>query len=158
MGKVDINDKVFQSEFWQSLKSYGRLPIEPAATGRSNPFSAAGAISHTPEDRDARRVSDVITLTAGLAKYYESEHSYPAGQSLALGLAAATCLTPAGWKDKLVCEKASKKYLDSIPFDPGSGQYIYTSDGESYTLKVFAETASGDKKFWEYSSPPIKSN
>ncbi|OGL87262.1 hypothetical protein A3I40_03815 [Candidatus Uhrbacteria bacterium RIFCSPLOWO2_02_FULL_48_12] len=150
---ITIDDKVFQSEFWQSLRSYGRLPIEPSPTGRANPFRPPSKFVDTPGSRDAKRVSDVITIASSLAQYYSQEGRYPAGQAIELGEESAQCLVKRGWVGESVCAKTQMKYLDSVPRDPGAGQYLYTSDGSSYTLKVFKETSPGGPSFWEYSVP-----
>lgn len=152
-GGITMDDKVFKSEFWQSLKSYGRLPIEPSPTGRANPFRPPSKFVDTPAARDAKRVSDVITIASSLAQYYAKEGRYPTGQAVELGGTGARCLLKSGWASETVCEKSPLKYLDSVPRDPGAGQYLYTSNGPSYTLKIFKETSTGGPSFWEYTVP-----
>lgn len=134
-------DKIFKSNFWQSLKFYGQLPIVPRETGRANPFIAAIGAANSPGTRDALRVSHVISLTSVLGLYFYDIGKYPIGETLEVGGEQARCLADAGWLDAETCEKAKNKYLDSAPRDPGSNKYIYTSDGNSYTLRADLETA-----------------
>ncbi|KKU49304.1 hypothetical protein A3H10_01810 [Candidatus Uhrbacteria bacterium RIFCSPLOWO2_12_FULL_46_10] len=145
-------DRLFKSDFWQSLKLYGRLPIEPRPTGRANPFLATLGSANTPGSRDALRVRHALTIISALAKYRQDISLYPKGESVEVGAEGARCLAPAGWLSKEACEKAVNQYLDSAPRDPGNNKYLYTSDGASYTLKVDLETAPD----LEYTVPATK--
>lgn len=153
-GGIIIDDNIFKSEFWQSLKSYGRLPILPSETGRAYPFRPPSKFVDTPGSRDAKRVSDLITIYSALSQYYSQEGHYPVGQAVELGGLVARCLVKSGWANEAVCAKSPLKYLDSVPRDPGAGQYLYTSGGPSFTLKGFRETSNEGPLFWEYSVPP----
>lgn len=135
------SDKLFKSDFWQSLRFYGQLPIVPRVTGRAIPFPATDGAADTAGTRDALRVSHAITIVSALARYYQNMNKYPIAESAEVGSEEAYCLAPAGWLRERDCEEAENKYLDSAPRDPGSSKYLYTSDGASYTIKVNLETA-----------------
>lgn len=133
--------KIFQSDFWQSLKMYGRLPIMPRPTGRANPFVPSNQAANSPGARDAVRVNNLISIASALNSYYVVINKYPLGQAIVVGEEQARCLSPAGWLDAEACESAKVTYLEAAPRDPGGGKYLYTSDDQSYSLKIDMETA-----------------
>ena len=92
--------------------------------------------------RDAVRLSDLRTISIALELYYNENSAYPtAATAVTLGAGNYACLNVSGW-DATGC---TTPYLESVPVDPGSNDYSYTSaDGSTYTVDAALEGISGD--------------
>lgn len=81
--------------------------------------------------RDTKRKTDVTTVRKSLEEYYVSNNAYPVS-------ASATNITTA----LATLSSGSAPVLKTIPTDPknaSSYQYLYTSDGTTYTLTACLE-------------------
>lgn len=86
--------------------------------------------------RDARRMSDLKEIQTALELYYTDENIYPAGNNIALGSANYACLNEISGFTTAGC---LNPYMDKIPADPKSGNYIYTRSSDSYTVTAALE-------------------
>lgn len=87
--------------------------------------------------RDARRVANLKTIQTAL-ELYASDHNgtYPVTSSIALGDIDHGCLDSTGFHAAGGC---TNPYLASIPRDPSSGYYTYSSTGPDYTVMASLE-------------------
>lgn len=87
--------------------------------------------------RDARRMADLKQVQTALELYYNEIGSYPTENNANLGNGNYLCLeggvTP-GFK--ISC---TNPYLQSVPKDPGSNNYTYSSTGTTYTVAAGLE-------------------
>jgi prepilin-type N-terminal cleavage/methylation domain-containing protein len=96
-------------------------------------YSAVGG--NTVKARDAKRKQDITTIQQALEMYSNDFGTYPT--SLESG-------TTAG--------KIPKKYLSSIPTDPGAGKkpYVYVKTGSYYNIAATLENEGSPTNFQAY--------
>lgn len=96
--------------------------------------------------RDARRFADVKSFQTSLELYYSDQREYPQANSLILGPDGTTpmCLSSDGFGTD-VCGADRELYMNSVPRDPGTNDYEYSStDGESYEIRFMLERDTAD--------------
>lgn len=90
--------------------------------------------------RDSKRLADLKQLQTALELYYTDQNAYPAGNGVTLGVAATNyvCLNKEGWKatGDAACPSA---YMGQVPADPKDGSYVYTVNGNTYTVTAALE-------------------
>lgn len=91
--------------------------------------------SASKRSRDALRLSHLQQLRHGLDLYFINKNSYPVGSNIILGSGNYSCLNENGWQPT----GCSNPYLNPVPSDPRSGNYIYTSATSSYTITATLE-------------------
>ena len=75
--------------------------------------------------------ADISELKTGLDRFYLDNGFYPTTDQ---GL---TALVTAPTSGRAVPNYESGGYIEKLPTDPWGNQYIYQSDGNSYTLKSY---------------------
>ncbi len=81
--------------------------------------------------RDTKRKTDITTVRKGLEEYYVSNNAYPVSASATVISSALADLST-----------GAAPILKNIPADPKNTspfQYLYTSDGTTYTLTACLE-------------------
>jgi len=88
--------------------------------------------------RDAKRLSDLKQVQTALELYYTDNNAYPtAATSTILGSASTACLNSAGF----AATGCTNAYMGSVPADPGSNSYAYTSaTGATYSIAATLES------------------
>jgi general secretion pathway protein G len=80
--------------------------------------------------RDSKRLSDIKQVQTALEMFYTDNSLYPSGDGITLGVGSAACLNADGF-GAAGCTNA---YMGQVPEDPGTGSYIYTLSGTTYTI------------------------
>lgn len=92
------------------------------------------------ETRNTKRLADIRSVQAGLARYYDKNRSYPNSQNTVLGVGGGRALTEQGFVDSVT--GTDTVYLAEIPHDPipSPRWYRYQSfDGLTYTISFSLE-------------------
>ncbi|MEK7644426.1 MAG: prepilin-type N-terminal cleavage/methylation domain-containing protein [Patescibacteria group bacterium] len=108
---------------------------------------------------DAKRLSDIKQTQTALELYYTDKNSYPTSTGgIVLGSTAAACLNSASAFTTTGCSDA---YMPTVPKDPGSTAYTYTSaDGTTYTIAATLEAGAANLAAGAITATPstIKNN
>lgn len=82
--------------------------------------------------RDIERLSNLRDIQAHLELYYVNHNEYPVvtAPGRPLGVADTACLSNSGF----ATVNCPDSIMQNIPKDPGDYQYLYSSDGSSYTI------------------------
>lgn len=87
--------------------------------------------------RDSKRLSDLKQVQTALELYNTDNNAYPtAAAGVTLGSGNFACLNTSGW----AATGCASPFMGSVPADPGSGSYVYTSaDGTTYAVAATLE-------------------
>ena len=85
--------------------------------------------------RDAKRLSDLKQLQTALELYFTDVNNYPAGNAVTLGSGNYACLNSSGF----AATGCASPYMGQVPKDPQNGSYVYTVNGNSYTVTAALE-------------------
>jgi len=77
--------------------------------------------------RDSARQADLKKIQDALETYYSDHHAYPNTGGLD------------HWSAVTVFSPELEGYIKELPSDPGSGSYVYSSDGTCYCLSAKLE-------------------
>jgi general secretion pathway protein G len=92
----------------------------------------------TDRAKRTKAMADIAELKTALDRYYIDNGSYPTGDQ---GLAA---LVAASGQGAQAANYEEGGYIRRIPTDPWGNPYVYSSDGNNYTLKSYgADGAEG---------------
>lgn len=101
---------------------------------------------------DAKRLSDIRQIQTALELHYTDNNKYPSPLDKAtVGTGDFACLNSQGFG----ASGCASAYMPSVPKDPGSGMYRYSSvDGSTYTLTAALEAGGGGFKAGEVKATP----
>lgn len=85
--------------------------------------------------RDSKRMSDLKQVQTALELYHVDQNVYPASSEAVLGTADYACLNTKGWQPAGCFDP----YMGVIPTDPNSGEYVYSSNGDTYEITASLE-------------------
>ncbi len=104
------------------------------------------------KSRDAKRVSDVQVLRAGLEQHWLERASYPVSSPISLGVGNAIVLTSNGFE----AAATGDVYLPSVPLGPKSGEtYQYEGNASGYAIRFTTEgqtTYGGSGTYYAHSN------
>lgn len=83
--------------------------------------------------RDIERLSNLRDIQAHLELFFVNHSEYPvvAAPGKPLGAGDTACLNNAGFAPA----NCTDPIMTNVPNDPGDYQYVYSSDGSSYTIQ-----------------------
>lgn len=99
--------------------------------------------------RDAKRVSDISVLRAGLTQYWLQKATYPVSDPIDLSKGGVTVLSGNGWSPR--DQAVDPVILEQAPAGPKSGEYYrYHGSNRGYSLRFITEraTAYGPAGIW----------
>lgn len=85
--------------------------------------------------RDSKRLADLKQLQTALEIYYTEQNAYPAGNGVTLGTGNAACLNASGF----AAAGCASALMGQVPADPQNGSYVYTVNGNTYTVTASLE-------------------
>jgi prepilin-type N-terminal cleavage/methylation domain-containing protein len=91
--------------------------------------------------RDAQRLSDVSTISAGLSRYWLEKATYPASAGIDLGTPGtnAEVLSAGGFEKRQSAQ--SPIYLDRLPTGPNLNEYYrYKGGANGYSIRFVTES------------------
>ncbi len=102
-------------------------------------------------NRDAKRISDISVLRAGLSQYWLQKATYPKSGPLKLGMpgSGAAVLSDAGFT--AAGKAVSPVFLQAIPTGPKAGEfYLYQGSASGYSIRFVTErsTVYGTQGVW----------
>jgi general secretion pathway protein G len=101
-----------------------------------------GLATVTQKGRDARRISDLKSIQAGLELYFTKNGCYPSGGSTGTSCGNGGAMTLADLKNVLALATIG---VNNTPDDPRANSgthYLYGSDGSDYRLEATLEDHS----------------
>lgn len=91
--------------------------------------------------RDAQRLSDISTISAGLSRYWLEKATYPSNAGIELGKPGsnAEVLSAAGFEKRQGAQ--TPIYLDRLPTGPKVGEYYrYKGGANGYSIRFETES------------------
>ncbi|NMC51612.1 type II secretion system protein [Candidatus Kuenenbacteria bacterium] len=111
------------------------------------------------KSRDSRRLGDVRNIQTALELYFNDLGGYPSGtiggvvQDGALGVDPRTSLSSANGFNSSVSGSTYMAKIQANP-SPGGSDYVYSSDGSTYTITFTLESPSGGLSSGVHSGVP----
>lgn len=131
------------------------LLVVIAIIGLLSTLAVVALSSARTKSRDAKRLSDLKQVQTALELYFTDNNGYPSGSSATLGSTNYKCLNSSGF-GVVGC---SSPYMGSVPSDPRSGTYSYTSAASTtYAITASLEGTMSGMSGTIYATPSGISN